>query len=195
MIFAAPAADVARLLIGASLFVEGVGGIIVETEAYDQRDPASHSYSGQTPRNAVMFGAPGHAYVYRSYGLHWCLNFVCMPLGHAAAVLVRALEPTAGIERMRERRRLEDSRLLCSGPGRLTQALGVSSDLNGRRLDAPPFQIVPRRHQPKMVTGARIGISKACEVPWRFSLAGSQFLSEPLTGPSLGPRHKHQQSV
>jgi len=195
MIFAAPAADVARLLIGASLFVEGVGGIIVETEAYDQRDPASHSYSGQTPRNAVMFGAPGHAYVYRSYGLHWCLNFVCMPLGHAAAVLVRALEPTAGIERMRERRRLEDSRLLCSGPGRLTQALGVSSDLNGHRLDAPPFQIVPRQVQPTVVACARIGISKACDVPWRFALAGSRFLSKPLTGQCFGPRRNHQQSL
>jgi len=179
--FAAPVAEVAESLIGAQLFLDGVGGIIVETEAYDQADPASHGFSGQTERNRVMFGPPGHAYVYRSYGLHWCLNFVCSPAGHAAAVLVRALEPTAGCEQVRERRGLQDVRLLCSGPGRLAQALGVSGELNGSRLDAPPFQIIPRRTKPTVMAGVRIGITKAREVPWRFALAGSKFLSRPLT--------------
>ena len=178
--FAAPAAEVAQSLIGARLFVDGVGGIIVETEAYDQGDPASHGFSGQTVRNRVMFDAPGHAYVYRSYGLHWCLNFVCMPAGHAAAVLVRALEPTAGIKQMRARLGLQDDRLLCSGPGRLAQALGVSSELNGRRLDAPPFRLIPRRAEPTVEAGTRIGITKAREARWRFAQAGSKYLSRPL---------------
>jgi DNA-3-methyladenine glycosylase len=178
--FTLPVAEVAESLIGAQLFLEGVGGIIVETEAYDQADPASHGFSGQTGRNRVMFGPPGRAYVYRSYGLHWCLNFVCMPPGHAAAVLVRALEPTAGLEHMRARRRLQDERLLCSGPGRLAQALGVSGELNGSDLDSPPFQIIPPRAQPTVVAGTRVGITKAREVLWRFGLAGSKFLSRPI---------------
>jgi DNA-3-methyladenine glycosylase len=178
--FSAPVAEVAESLIGAQLFLDGVGGKIVETEAYDQADPASHGFSGQSVRNSVMFGPPGHAYVYRSYGLHWCLNFVCMPAGHAAAVLVRSLEPTAGYEQMRQRRGLKDERLLCSGPGRLAQALGVSGELNGSRIDAPPFRIIPRQAEATVVAGTRIGITKAREVPWRFALAGSRFLSRPL---------------
>jgi len=178
--FTAPVAEVAESLIGAQLVLDGVGGTIVETEAYDQADPASHGFSGQTERNSVMFGPAGHAYVYRSYGLHWCLNIVCMPAGHAAAVLVRALEPTAGCEQMRQRRGLQDKRLLCSGPGRLAQALAVSGELNGSRLDSPPFWIIPRRTETTVVVGTRVGITKAREVPWRFGLAGSQFLSRPL---------------
>ena len=178
--FTAPVAEVAKSLIGAQLFLDGVGGTIVETEAYDQADPASHGFSGQTERNSVMFGPAGHAYVYRSYGLHWCLNIVCMPAGHAAAVLVRALEPTAGCEQMRQRRGIQDKRLLCSGPGRLAQALGVSGELNGSRLDSPPFWIIPRRTETTVVSGPRVGISKAREVPWRFAQAGSKFLSRPL---------------
>ncbi|MEO8309938.1 MAG: DNA-3-methyladenine glycosylase [Caldimonas sp.] len=180
--FGAPALDVARALIGASVYLDGVGGTIVETEAYDQDDPASHSYAGHTARNAVMFGPPGRAYVYRSYGIHSCLNFVCAPVGHGAGVLIRALEPTAGLDLMRERRGVDAPRLLCSGPGRLGQALGISHDHNGLRLDRRPFRIVPRDANATIAVhaGVRIGISKSVELPWRFVLAGSPFLSKPL---------------
>jgi DNA-3-methyladenine glycosylase len=183
--FHASSAELARALIGASLFVDGVGGRIVETEAYDQSDPASHSFAGKTARNAVMFGAPGRAYVYRSYGIHWCLNFVCVAAGHGAGVLIRALEPTAGIERMRERRGVHDERRLCSGPGRLGQALGITHAMNGLRLDRAPFRVVPPDDDASRVVaaGTRIGISKSRELPWRFVLAGSPFLSKPL-GPA-----------
>ena len=179
--FSAPSLEVARELIGASVFVDGVGGTIVETEAYDEDDPASHTYGGHTARNAVMFGPPGRAYVYRSYGIHWCLNFVCAPAGHGAGVLIRALAPTAGIDLMRERRGVAGERLLCSGPGRLCQALAVSHAHNGLRLDRRPFRVVARGDDPLVVhAGVRIGISKAAEVPWRFVLAGSPFLSKPM---------------
>jgi DNA-3-methyladenine glycosylase len=180
--FSAPSAEVARALIGASLFFDGVGGRIVETEAYDESDPASHTFGGRTARNAVMFGPPGRAYVYRSYGIHWCLNVVCQPAGHGAGVLIRALEPTAGIEHMRERRGVDDERLLCSGPGRLGQALGITHAVNGLRLDRRPFRVAPRAEGAPIVVadGTRIGISKARELPWRFVLAGSPFLSKPM---------------
>jgi DNA-3-methyladenine glycosylase len=180
--FHATSTDVARALIGASVFVDGVGGRIVETEAYDETDPASHTFAGKTARNAVMFGPPGRVYVYRSYGIHWCLNFSCMPSGHGAGVLIRALEPTAGIARMRARRGLHDERLLCSGPGRLCQALGVTHAMNGARLDRAPFRVVARDPEGDSIVvaaGTRIGISKAIERPWRFVLAGSRFLSKP----------------
>ena len=178
--FAGPSHEVARRLIGATLLVDGVGGVIVETEAYDREDPASHSYSGPTPRNQAMFGPPGRAYVYRSYGIHWCLNFVCREEGHGAGVLIRAIEPTQGIEAMRARRGLEDLRLLCSGPGRVGQALGITRELNGCRLDRKPFKVLAAAGAPLVVTGPRIGISKAVDQPWRFGLAGSRFLSRPF---------------
>ncbi|MEP7300553.1 MAG: DNA-3-methyladenine glycosylase [Caldimonas sp.] len=180
--FHAPAADVDRALLGATLLVDGVGGRIVETEAYDESDPASHSFAGRTARNAVMFGPPGRAYVYRSYGLHWCLNVVCAPVGHGAGVLLRALEPTDGIAAMRERRRVHDLRLLCSGPGRLCQALGVTHALNALRFDRRPFRLLPRGagEAPAVAAGARIGISKSRELPWRFVLADSVFVSRPM---------------
>jgi len=179
--FRAPSPEVARALIGASLFVDGVGGRIVEAEAYDQADAASHSFAGRTERNAAMFGPPGRAYVYRSYGLHWCLNVVCMPAGHGAAVLIRAIEPTHGLALMRKRRGLHDERLLCAGPGRLCQALAVDRDHDGLRLDRVPFRIVAGSEPALAVSdGVRIGISKARELPWRFALAGSRFLSRPL---------------
>ena len=168
---------VARALIGATLLVDGVGGRIVETEAYDREDPASHSFSGPTPRNQAMFGPPGRAYVYRSYGIHWCLNFVCREEGHGAGVLIRALEPTAGIDRMQARRGLEDLRLIGSGPGKLGQALGITHDLNGCRLDRQPFEVLAPSQEVEVVTGPRIGISKAIDLPWRFGLAGSRFVS------------------
>ncbi len=170
----------ASALIGAQVYVDGVGGRIVETEAYDRADPASHSHSGPTERNGVMFGPPGRVYVYRSYGMHWCLNFVCREEGHGAAVLIRAIEPLQGLDEMRARRGLSDERLLCAGPGRLAQALGVTRDLNGVRLDHKPFQLRPRDEAVHVVSGRRIGISKAVEVPWRFGLAGSRFLSKPF---------------
>ena len=176
--FSAPAHEVARALIGATLLVDGVGGRIVETEAYDREDPASHSFSGPTPRNEVMFGPPGRAYVYRSYGIHWCLNFVCREAGHGAGVLIRAIEPGHGIDLMRARRGLNDLRLLCSGPGKLGQALGITHALNGLRLDRKPFRVVPATGEPPVAVGPRIGISKAIDLPWRFGLQGSAFLSK-----------------
>jgi DNA-3-methyladenine glycosylase len=172
--------EVAPELIGATLLVDGVGGRIVEVEAYDREDPASHGYRGRTERNASMFGPPGRAYVYRSYGIHWCLNLVCEDEGSASAVLVRALEPTHGVDRMRERRGLDDVRLLCSGPGRLCQALEVSREHDGLALDEPPFEIDARGDGPAVVAGPRIGISRAAELPWRYADAGSRFLSRAL---------------
>ena len=182
--FARTVHEVAPDLIGVTLLVNGVGGRIVEVEAYDPQDPASHGFRGRTPRNAVMFGPPGYAYVYRSYGIHWCLNVVCMPAGHGAGVLIRALEPTHGIDAMRERRGTDDLRLLCSGPGRLGEALGVTHALNGARLDRKPFRVVPRAEDDlrRVAAGTRIGISKARELPWRYVLHGSKFLSKPMRG-------------
>jgi len=169
--------DVAPELIGATLLSDGVGGIIVEVEAYDHEDPAAHGFRGQTARNASMFGAAGHAYVYRSYGIHWCLNFVCDDVGNASAVLIRALEPAVGIDAMRARRGVADDRLLCAGPGRLCQALAITREHDGLPLDEPPFELRARDHAPAIVRGPRIGITKAAEQPWRYGLAGSRFLS------------------
>ena len=186
--FARDVVTVARELIGVSLLVEGVGGTIVETEAYDQRDPASHSFRGASARNAVMFGPPGRAYIYRSYGIHWCLNFVCEEEGAGAAVLIRALEPRSGIEAMAERRGIADARRLCAGPGRLTQALGVDIALNGVALDEPPFCLEKRHGTLETVSGPRIGITQGAETPWRFGLDGSPYLSRafPVTAEAVG---------
>jgi DNA-3-methyladenine glycosylase len=173
--------EVAPDLIGATLLVNGVGGRLVEVEAYRYTDPASHSFGGKTDRNAVMFGPPGYVYVYRSYGIHWCVNFVCEPAGSASAVLIRALEPTAGLAAMRRRRGVTDIRLLCSGPGRLCQALGITHKHNGFALDAPPFELFAREGKVDVVTGPRIGLTKAVEKPWRYGLKGSHFLSKPFT--------------
>ena len=175
--FARSVHAVAPELIGATLLVNGVGGTIVEVEAYHHTDPAAHSYGGQTPRNAVMFGPPGHAYVYRSYGIHWCLNFVCEPAGSASAVLIRALAPTEGLALMRRRRGLKDERALCSGPGKLCEALGVTIKHNGLPLDRAPFELRARSATPDIVVGPRIGITKAVDAPWRYGLKGSKFLS------------------
>ena len=178
--FAADAPAVAQALIGAVLLVDGVGGMVVETEAYDRTDPASHSFAGPNARNTAMFGPVGRAYVYRSYGLHWCLNLVCDAARPGSAVLIRALAPTAGIEAMRARRGLDELRLLCAGPGRLTQALGVTGAMDGLALDAPPFVLLPRAGTVPVVAGPRIGISRGAATPWRFGLAGSAFLSRPF---------------
>jgi DNA-3-methyladenine glycosylase len=178
--FDAPAELVARQLIGVTLLVDGVGGRIVETEAYDREDPASHAFSGPSERNGAMFGHPAHAYVYRSYGIHWCLNFVCREHGHGAGVLIRALEPTAGLDVMRGRRRTDLDLLLCSGPGKLCQALAVTRAHNGLSLAAAPFELVPAPSGIEVVSGPRIGISKAVDVPWRFGLAGSPYVSRPF---------------
>jgi DNA-3-methyladenine glycosylase len=179
--FAGSVHEVAPNLVGVTLLVDGVGGRIVEIEAYDHEDPAAHGYRGRTERNASMFGPPGHAYVYRSYGVHWCLNFVCEEEGVASAVLIRALEPTQGLVEMRRRRGLDDPRLLCAGPGRLCQALGVTREHDGAALDEPPFELLPRRDDPEIVTGPRVGITQAADRPWRYGLAGSRFLSRPLS--------------
>lgn len=176
--FARSVHEVAPELIGATMLVDGVGGIIVEVEAYHQSEPAAHSYRGPTPRTMVMFGPPGFAYVYRSYGIHWCINFVCEPEGSAAAVLIRALQPTHGIPAMRRRRGLHDERTLCSGPGKLTGALAITNRHNGLALDAPPIEIHARRAAPEIASGPRIGITKAVELPWRYGLKDSRFLSK-----------------
>ena len=168
---------VARQLIGCTLLVNGVGGVIVETEAYDVDDAASHSFSGETPRNAPMFGPPGRAYVYLSYGLHWCLNVVCREVGHGAAVLIRALEPTRGLETMRERRGMQDAQLLAAGPGRVGQALGIDRTFNDLAFDAPPFTLLQAPLQPDLMVGVRVGITKAADQPWRFGMLGSRFVS------------------
>lgn len=171
------AVSVARDLIGVEFIVGETGGIVVETEAYLRDDPASHSFRGQTPRNAPMFGEPGTAYVYRSYGIHWCMNVVCQP---GSAVLLRALEPTSGTEIMSERRGLATPRLLASGPGRLSQALGIDASLNRHSLMQLPFTLRPADLAHQLITGPRIGITRAMEQPWRFGLAGSRFLSRPF---------------
>jgi DNA-3-methyladenine glycosylase len=176
--FARSVHEVAPDLIGATLLVNGVGGIIVEVEAYHHTDPAAHSFRGPTARNKVMFGPPGFAYVYRSYGIHWCVNFVCEEEGSASAVLIRALQPTHGIPAMRRRRRLQDERSLCSGPGKLTEALGITDVHNGLPLDASPIALHARASKPDIVEGLRIGITKAVELPWRYGLKGSKFLSK-----------------
>ena len=173
--------EVAPDLVGATLLVDGVGGRIVEVEAYDHEDPAAHGYRGRTARNASMFGPPGHAYVYRSYGIHWCLNLVCEDEGTASAVLLRALEPTRGLDTMQARRGVEDPRLLCSGPGRLCQALGVTRDHDGLPLDVPPFRIEAPEETVEVVASARIGITRAADLPWRYAVAGSRYLSRRLS--------------
>jgi DNA-3-methyladenine glycosylase len=178
--FARSVHDVAPDLIGVTFLCDGVGGVVVEVEAYDHEDPAAHGYRGRTKTNASMFGPPGHAYVYRSYGIHWCVNFVCEQEGSASAVLVRALEPTRKTDVMRERRGVDDVRALCSGPGKLTQALGITAEHDGLLLDRPPFELQPRERDPEIARGVRIGITKAAERPWRYGLAGSRFLSRAL---------------
>ena len=178
--FARSVHRVARDLIGAALLFDGAGGRIVEVEAYHHADPAAHSFRGPTARNAVMFGPPGRAYVYRSYGIHLCLNFVCEPEGSASAVLIRAIEPQAGLARMCRRRGLSDERLLCSGPGRLCQALGITRMHDGFPLDRPPFELRASVDKVPIVSGVRVGISMAVELPWRYGLAGSAYLSKPF---------------
>ena len=178
--FARSVHEVAPALIGATLLLNGAGGTIVEVEAYHHTDPAAHSFGGRTARNAVMFGPAGYAYVYRSYGIHWCLNFVCEREGSASAVLIRALAPSAGIAAMRRRRGVRDERLLCSGPGRLGEALGITGAHNGLALDEPPFALRARSEEPAIVTGVRIGITKAADNPWRYGLKDSPFLSRPF---------------
>ncbi|MBI3434232.1 MAG: DNA-3-methyladenine glycosylase [Proteobacteria bacterium] len=178
--FARGVHDVARDLIGATFLVDGVGGVIVEVEAYHHTDPAAHSFAGETARNAVMFGPPGRAYVYRSYGIHWCMNVVCEAAGSASAVLIRAIAPGIGLARMRRRRGLSDTRALCSGPGKLCAALAITSAHNGLALDRAPFLLRAREGEADIVTGPRIGISKARDYPWRYGLKDSVFLSRPF---------------
>ena len=169
--------EVAPELIGATLLHAGVGGRIVEVEAYDEADPASHSFIGPTPRNRVMFGPAGHAYVYKIYGIHFCLNFVCRP---GSAVLIRALEPLVGLDAMLARRGAMPEKNLCSGPGKLAEALGIDLAQNGLPLDAPPFDLLAADLAHPIATGPRIGITKGVDTPWRYVRAGSPFLSKPL---------------
>ena len=179
--FARSVHEVAPDLIGVTLLVDGIGGLIVEVEAYDQEDPASHGYRGRSARNVSMFGPPGHAYVYRSYGIHWCLNLVCGAEGLAEAALIRALQPTHGIDVQQVRRGVDDLRALCSGPGKLCQALAITRDHDGLALDRPPFLLEQRATAPEIVTGPRIGITQATDLSWRYAEADSKYVSRPLT--------------
>lgn len=172
--------EVAPDLIGTTLLFNGAGGVIVEVEAYHQSEPAAHSYRGPTPRNLVMFGPPGFTYVYRSYGIHWCVNFVCEKAGSASAVLIRALAPTHGLPAMRRRRGLQEERALCSGPGKLCEALGITVAHSGLPLDRAPYALHARVGEVDVVSGIRIGITKAVELPWRYGLKGSRYLSKPF---------------
>jgi DNA-3-methyladenine glycosylase len=178
--FARSVHEVARDLIGATLLFNGIGGTIVEVEAYHHTDPAAHSFRGPTARNRVMFGPPGFSYVYRSYGIHWCVNFVCEEEGSASAVLIRALEPTHGLAAMRRRRGLEDVRTLCSGPGKLCEALSITVAHSALALDQPPYALHARTGKVDVVSGIRIGLTKAVELPWRYGLRGSKFVSKPF---------------
>jgi DNA-3-methyladenine glycosylase len=178
--FARSVHEVAPELIGATFLVDGIGGPIVEVEAYHHTDPAAHSFGGPTARNAVMFGPPGRVYVYRSYGIHWCVNFVCEAENSASAVLIRALMPIKGLPAMRRRRGLQDERLLCAGPGRLCEALAITRAHNGMAVDEPPFALFARTSPVEIAAGPRIGIAKAAELPWRYGWAGSRFLSRPF---------------
>ncbi len=172
--------EVAPELIGATFMAGGAGGVIVEVEAYHHTDPAAHSFRGRTERNAVMFGPAGHLYVYRSYGIHWCVNVVCEHEGSASAILIRAIEPTARIDLMRRRRGTKDARLLCSGPGRLCEALAITHRFNGLPVDAAPVAFYAAPSPAAIVAGPRIGITKAVELPWRYGLKGSRYLSKPF---------------
>jgi DNA-3-methyladenine glycosylase len=186
--FARSVHKVAPDIIGTTLLFNGAGGIIVEVEAYHHTDPAAHSYVGRTERNAVMFGPPGYLYVYRSYGIHWCMNFVCERDGSASAVLIRAIEPTHGLRGMAKRRGTDEVRQLCSGPGKICQALGITRAENGLALDEKPFELFAREEKASVVRGPRIGITKAVEKPWRYGLKGSRFLSKPFTPAALKSR-------
>ncbi len=170
---------VARGLIGATFLVHGVGGVVVETEAYAPEDPASHSHGGRTMRNAAMFGPPGHLYVYRSYGIHWCANVVCGDEGTGAAALLRALEPVRGIEKMQARRGLDELTMLCAGPGRLCQALAIAGEHDGLPLGCRPFELQLPRSLPEIVVGPRVGITRATGLQWRYALRNSRFVSRP----------------
>ena len=176
--FARSVHEVAPDLIGATFLVNGVGGIIVEVEAYDQTDPAAHSFRGPTPRNMVMFGPPGYTYVYLSYGLNWCVNFVCQAAGSAAGVLTRAIEPTHGLAAMRRRRGVTEATALCSGPGKLCQALAIKKALSELPIDRPPIALHARNGKAEVITGVRVGLTKAVDLPWRYGLKGSKFLSK-----------------
>lgn len=178
--FLADAPKVARQLIGATLLVNGIGGLIIETEAYDMYEPGSHCFNGPTPRNQAMFGPPGHAYIYLNYGIHWCLNFVCRETGHGAGVLIRALQPTHGIETMRSRRQVRNDHRLCAGPGCVGQALKINQSQYGLPLNQPPFAVYAAAADcnMKIVTGPRIGVKKAADLPWRFGHANSPWLSK-----------------
>jgi DNA-3-methyladenine glycosylase len=176
--FARSVHEVAPDLIGATFLVNGVGGIIVEVEAYDQTDPAAHSFRGPTPRNAVMFGPPGYTYVYLSYGLNWCVNFVCQAAGSAAGVLLRAIEPTHGLAAMRRRRGITDAKALCSGPGKLCEALAITKALSELPIDRSPIALHARSGGAEIATGVRIGLTKAVDLPWRYGLKGSKYLSK-----------------
>jgi DNA-3-methyladenine glycosylase len=178
--FARSVLEVAPDLIGATLLFNGVGGVIVEVEAYHHTEPAAHSFRGPTPRNLVMFGPPGFSYVYRSYGIHWCVNFVCEQIGSASAVLIRALEPTHGLAAMRRRRGVNEARALCSGPGKLCEALGITIADSELALDRKPYAIYARPGKVNVVSGVRIGLTKAVELPWRYGLKGSKFVSKPF---------------
>ena len=184
--FARSVRDVAPELVGATLLFADAGGLIVEVEAYDHEDPAAHGYRGKTPRNASMFGPPGHAYVYRSYGIHWCLNFVCAG-GMVSAALIRALEPTHGLGEMRVRRGVDEARLLCAGPGRLCQALGITREHDGLPLDEPPFAVLANEEEVEVAVARRIGITRAAELEWRYAVRGSRFLSRPLPRAARAP--------